>query len=903
MKCITCGDECSRTYCDDHNDNEVRLERLSGIVNARQYSGFHSAERALSYDRRPSTLRSVVDWMIKSGYYKWYETVLPYDTILSLTVTAGIHKIKNLDCIIFEVSGLPSTIGRLISNLGCRRSDSEGHSRPDTTMVSVPWNKWVHFRHLLSEYYPIRKYSEEVKNWKPQKTPDSSCPRTMRLVHEGLYTSQVAVNRGQLVSGEYVATKSGVSKFVNIFKGAHQISNKPIGNFGLRFKAPGTIENLEALLEFCEQPLDIKLEACSRIYELISRQEAIASTFSQRMCTTRYNEDKLHKYIYNEVEDPFNSFMTTKSPDLTLEQWKEYLNLMEPYSQQKIMCEASLKAKYVAWWVDMRVGKTPAGMMMMRKTIKDSDVDHWLVVAPAVNLYDPWFSELERQGCFRVCVLDEGSKIDEENIASEEFDVYLISYSSLAARLPIMQHYWSMESVGVMADETSLAKNPSSKRAKALGHLTAHSPYVFALNGTPLAQGPQDIWAQQYFIDQGVTFGTHFNRFLEYWLKKVGPNKYALDSDVSTLFELRLSGSSIRYIRSEADQFSGKDKNFRYIVMPPSKEIKKGTAEILNGYTRDEFMDERTIKDNILTIYGHLRECCGGYNKYEIVDGAGEYKRVRHNFNPKVVWIKAFLKANPGQPMVIFSENTELENMIMEMLLKEKISFASVRDMYGKKLTGEARMDQIHSFQNGDVRVFLMKSRQGKGITLNRIPAVKAGKGSYPVIVYTQPTWSLIDWEQSQDRSVGVDPKTKKSIGTMIYVLAIKGSIEWEIIKALRRKKNVATELLADAARNGFINPFDEMDLSGDSDDADEIFDAEDMEARIMLGLAPQKKLSERMIHKADVRYRAKKYGTTQKVQESRPMSSAAAYLVKKYDTKLPYENLDEYREKKNVNG
>jgi hypothetical protein len=86
------------------------------------------------------------------------------------------------------------------------------------------------------------------------------------------------------------------------------------------------------------------------------------------------------------------------------------------------------------------------------------------------------------------------------------------------------------------------------------------------------------------------------------------------------------------------------------------------------------------------------------------------------------------------------------------------------------------------------------------------------------------------------------------------------------------------------------------MDLSTSSFDGDEEFDAEEQEARYQLGLAPQKKLSKRMIERADIRYKANKYGTTQKAQSETPPSQWALYLFRKWEGNLPTANIEEVK-------
>ena len=173
---------------------------------------------------------------------------------------------------------------------------------------------------------------------------------------------------------------------------------------------------------------------------------------------------------------------------------------------------------------------------------------------------------------------------------------------------------------------------------------------------------------------------------------------------------------------------------------------------------------------------------------------------------------------------------------------------------------------------------------QARGITLNRIEAVKNGQGTYPSIVYMQPSWSLGNWKQSQDRCVGTDPNTNKSIATMIYVLAVEGSIECAIVKALRSKQKVAETLLKDAGRDGYSNPFEDMDLSKtDRKVFDEFFDAEDYESRYVLGLAPPpKKLTEKEVKKAAARYWAKKKGIKISQAGHYPGPLEATFLLNK---------------------
>ena len=750
---------------------------------------------------------------------------------------------------------------------------------------TIGWNQYGELKALLVEFgYPLKE-DPSIEGWAEKDFSPSD--DSMMMTRNGTYTCILSLNRGQIVGYEHIKKEGIAFKFGEVFS---QVLNHKTGankSFGKKRSCPANAYNLNAIFE-TDQMDCIKQEAFEMLWDLRCRRRVIVETILQRMSTAEI-PDKLHRRVVTSRTNPMSPLKKIVRDVPKIEVWKDYLNVYEPYSQQKISAQAAYVARYIPWWIDMRVGKTAAAMMVAKRTLMEGIVSKWIIVAPSINTYNPWAKELELQYSFDICMLNDGLKNDCANIAAEAHDVYVVSYASLGNRLEAMQAEWGMEDIGVIIDETSLIKNPASKRTKAIHMLTEHAAYVIELNGTPMAQGAADLWAQQFAIDRGQSFGVSFGCFAQKWMEVDFNGKHRLRKEMALEFEMEIASTSIRYIRSEADQFRGKDKGFRYIGVPPTMDIKNGTKELLSGFVKNADGEMQGIKENILTVYGHLRECCAGYDKYEVIEESSIYERRRHKIDPKITWIKTFLKSNPGQPMVIFTEFSEAEDRIMEMLKEEGVSYSSARPHKGKPYKGVDRSHQIDRFQNGDVRVFLMKSVQAKGVTLNRLDAIKKGIGGFPVIIYAQPTWSLIDWEQSQDRCVGTIPKGMhnegKSIFTPIYALVVVGSIEEKIVAALRGKKKVAESLLADAKRQGYSNPFEEMDFSSDDGDGsglDEIFDSEEMESRYQLKLSPQKVLSEKMIIDADTKYKASKYNSTQKAARLTPSSSWAVILLTK---------------------
>ena len=121
----------------------------------------------------------------------------------------------------------------------------------------------------------------------------------------------------------------------------------------------------------------------------------------------------------------------------------------------------------------------------------------------------------------------------------------------------------------------------------------------------------------------------------------------------------------------------------------------------------------------------------------------------------------------------------------------------------GKKLKSKERADAIDDFNNGECRVFICKTREGRGFALHRKPAVTAGIGEWPSIIFTAPGWELASYDQAKARCMTTDPKTQNSVCTQVFALSIAGSIEDKMYDALRNKASFAEQALKDADRVG----------------------------------------------------------------------------------------------------
>ena len=648
------------------------------------------------------------------------------------------------------------------------------------------------------------------------------------------------------------------------------------------WQTPCSIENLRSFIGDSNASIEERLKAVEHMKFLLQQPVIAFNALNYKATAERIEEGNLHCDV---VEKPgFFDILAGKKVSKPLEYLREYCSGgYTPFSQQLIGADFILKMKKCGILYDMRVGKTLTSIIALRYLLESGEIDHGLIVCPRILIESVWANELQKQG-LSVYVMQNGESIDDATLSYADADVYIISYESLVNRLPIINLHLDPTRMMVICDESSRIKNPTAKRTKAVHALTYHTPYVVMLTGTPMEQGPHDIWSQMYAIDRGVRLNPTFGQFAAKYVYQEG-NKFFINPHMKIALELAIQSQALRYVRSEADQFAGKDKNIRWIQLAPSSEQAHATDMAIRGFVQTLTGDLHEMVAHVLTLYGFLREICCGYNKVRL-DELSPYSRFRFAYDAKTLWLETWLESNPGQPAVIFSEFDEHEQTVADMLDDNNISYVWLKR--DSKMYGAAEV--VRMFQEGEVRCILMKTTQAEGITLNRIPAVKNGLGAYPSIVYMSPGWSLGRFQQSQDRCIGVDPASKKNITTPIYCLITKGSIEEKIMQALRGKKNVQEELLKDAERKGFESFLDELRLDPADAAGDYAFDAKEMWARKAIGLSPELKPTHSRITKLcpNVKYLTEGPMLTKEEELSeappgRQRIYAAQYLMEKF--------------------
>lgn len=368
----------------------------------------------------------------------------------------------------------------------------------------------------------------------------------------------------------------------------------------------------------------------------------------------------------------------------TLTHWYKYAHSgYVPFSQQVLGAEYGYRCKRLPFWYDMRTGKTLMCQMLGNRLFDEDLIDFVLVVCPRGIMYDPWVNESLKQK-YEVVVLD-GTYAEDEHMISSFVEasrnhrtpmMFIINYERVASRREALSLLDPSRGY-LIADETSAVKNPESNRTKGLHEYVDGFEYVSALNGTPGEQGPEDTWAQFRLTDRfGLRWGATFTQHCDKYLDRDG-NKYRpLDF---LKYQMLIASTSLRSTRGEADQYSGKDKAFRYIMLKGTKQIIEQTKNIINASVV-ELSDGsvHNVSKNVLARYTMLRQVACGYDSYRELEG-GPYLRSRHEIDPKLLWIRCFIESSPTEPLVVYCEYSEQEERLKEMLNEMGIKWASTK--------------------------------------------------------------------------------------------------------------------------------------------------------------------------------------------------------------------------------
>ena len=493
-----------------------------------------------------------------------------------------------------------------------------------------------------------------------------------------------------------------------------------------------------------------------------------------------------------------------RSRSATLAQFPQtYAFKTQPRQYQLSALSSAWGKSTFAFYMDMGTGKTKTALDLFSAYYIDAKVDRLLVVTKfstrrnwerEVGIHMPVEAD--------VCILDTGKPkaFNEWNVSAGAFKILIVGTESLAAgsAMQFASKFVAVSTrVGMIVDEAHMIKNHSAVRSKNCVKLGNSAAYKVIMTGTPVANGPMDVFMQFEFLDPNIIGIGDFYSFRNRYAIMGGFEQRQVVGyqNLSELIEL-ISPFVYQVRKSEVlSELPPKVYETREISMTDEqKRLYRELAKKNKAVTGDRGIMVKTVLERML----RLQEVTGGVITYERNPDLFNREKFEHcriaGKNPKVEEVLTIAEENPVST-IIWCRFLE-EITMVAAALRDKYGADSVVEIHGG--VGEADRDHnVHGlFQSGKAR-FLVGNAATGGVGLNMTQA--------ELVIYFSNSFSFTDREQSEDRAHRIGQT--RSV-TYIDLIA-EGTVDVAVVQALREKKDVSEFV------RGSINEANESTLFG----------------------------------------------------------------------------------------
>ena len=467
---------------------------------------------------------------------------------------------------------------------------------------------------------------------------------------------------------------------------------------------------------------------------------------------------------------------------------------MKPYAHQLTALEKSWNRDNFAYFMEMGTGKTKVLIDNLAMLYDKGRVDGALIVAPK-GVVGTWYNqELPNhlpEHIENVTVLWQANinkkqqdKLDQLFKTGHELHVIIMNveaFSTDKGRLFAAKFLRSHKSM-IAIDESTTIKNPKAKRTKNILSLSSLAKYKRIMTGSPVTKNPLDLYSQCEFLDPRLLdFASYYsfrNRYAEMKTMHVSGRSIQVVHKFRHLDELSDTLKPFSYRVLKQDCLDLPDKVYIKRNISLSKEqrqvydqMKKEAVAILNG----KQVNSVTVLSQLMRLH---QITCGHFTAND-----GSTQEIKNN---RIQELLDVLEEVEGKAIIWAHYQHDVKN-IKKHIQKEH-GPGSVVDYYG--LTPQdQRQKNIKKFQANNRVRFLIGTPQtgGYGITLTEANTV----------IYYSNGYDLEKRMQSEDRAHRIGQKK-----TVTYVdLIAEDTVDEKIVKSLRKKINIASEVMGEELR------------------------------------------------------------------------------------------------------
>jgi SNF2 family DNA or RNA helicase len=468
----------------------------------------------------------------------------------------------------------------------------------------------------------------------------------------------------------------------------------------------------------------------------------------------------------------------------------------KPFAHQLKALEMSWDKKVFAYFMEMGTGKSKVLIDNMSMLYDKGLINGVLIIAPK-GVYKNWFdSEIPTHMANHIektMVLWESSagKSKEKELdtlfkSSYDLHILIMNVEALSTKKgkQFAEKFLSCHKTLMAIDESTTIKNPGAIRTKTIIDLGRNTKYKRILTGSPVTKSPLDLFTQCYFLDPWLLDHQSYYSF---------KTRYAVTKQINVsgrIVQIVVGYRNLGELSDKLKPFSHRVLKDDCLDLPPKtymkrtiqlseeqskvyKQMKEIALATLNG--------KMTTTHNVITQLMRLHQITCGHFKSD----DGTTQTLKSNRLDELMDV---LSEMEGKAVIWAHYRYDIE-VIVEAIKKE-YGDRSIVTYYGDTSTDD-RQKAIKLIQDPESSVrFIVGTPQtgGYGITLT---------GASTMIYYSNG----YDLEKRQQSEARIDRIGQTKNMTYIDIIA-EGTVDEKIVKALRTKVNIATEVMGEELKD-----------------------------------------------------------------------------------------------------
>ena len=468
----------------------------------------------------------------------------------------------------------------------------------------------------------------------------------------------------------------------------------------------------------------------------------------------------------------------------------------KPYDHQITALEKSWDKEEYGYFMEMGTGKSKVLVDNIAMLYDKGKINAALIIAPK-GVYRNWFSgeipnhlasHIDHKTVLWTATTSKTKDKEYQQLFKIDFDLHILVMNveafSTKKGLEFATKFINCHKTIMAIDESTTIKTPTAKRTKAILALGKLAKYRRILTGSPVTKSPLDLYTQCNFLHEELL---GFNSYYTF------RNRYA------TMIDRNFGGRRVQIVGGykRLDELADSLKKFSYRVLkedcldlPPKVYIQREVElsdeqrqiySTMKSAALASLKGKMATAPHVLTQLMRLHQISCGHLKNDD-DTITEIK------NNRMSELLDVLDEVEGKVIIWANYVYDIKQIVKA--ISKKFGEDSIVQYYGA-IDAETRQKNIVKFQDPDsyARFFVGNPQTGGyGITLTAANNV----------IYYSNGYDLEKRLQSEDRAHRIGQK--KSV-TYVDFITPK-TVDEKIVKALRKKMNIATEIMGEELRD-----------------------------------------------------------------------------------------------------